>query len=54
MAAILVMWLWPFDSHNFFHLKLDSYEMYFHLALLYLLKKMLEMFFNSNDLGKGQ
>ena len=33
MAAILVMWLWPFDSHYFFHPKLDSYKMHYHLAL---------------------
>ena len=38
MAAILVMWLWPFDSHYFFHPKLDSYEMCYYLALLILRK----------------
>ena len=45
MAAILVMWLWPFDNHYFFiYPILDSYEMYYHLALLYFLEKMLKMF----------
>ena len=54
MVVILVMWLWPFDYHYFFHPKLDSYEMYYPLALMYFLEKMLKMFVNSSDLGKGQ
>ena len=35
MAAILVMLLWPFDYNYFFHPKLDSYEMNYHLALYF-------------------
>ena len=53
MTAILVMWLWPFDYHYFIHPKLDSYEMFYHLALLYFFGENANNVFNSSDLGEG-
>ena len=39
IAAILVMWLWPFEYHYFSHPILALLEMYFHLDLSFLLRK---------------
>ena len=51
MAAILVMWLWPFDYHYVLHPNLDSYEMYYHLAYC-IFGENAEMFLTKVTLAK--